>query len=62
MTYLKLLSFTKQWVNFLINVYKLVEEYPGIQQVGISMRNIRINLKLIHKVLEDNKDEWKNFV
>ena len=52
---IKALSYTRQWVNFLINMYKLIEKYPGMQQVGTSLRFIRKNFNVIRKVLNENQ-------
>ena len=41
-----------------MKLYNLVEEYNGLQQVGLSLKFIRSNLKSIKEILEENKEEW----
>ena len=46
--------------HFLLYVYNLIENYHGVQQLGVSLKFLRTNKKIINVVLEENKEEWTN--
>ena len=44
--------------SFLLHVYNLVEQYPDVQQLSVSLKYLRTNKKIINVILEENKEEW----
>ena len=56
------INYSNGWIAFLIYVYKLTENYPGVQQLSISLKYLQSNKKIIDIVLEEYKEEWNTLI
>ena len=53
------MKFSRQWVLFLQNLYRLALEYNQITYCTVSLSYIRSNFKIIEEICKRNKDRWK---
>ena len=52
-------KFSRRWVLFLRQLYKLALEYNQIIYCTVPLSYIRSNFKIIEEICERNKDRWK---
>ena len=51
----KEIGYSDGWISFLLYVYNLVEQYPGVQQLAVSLKYLRTNKKIVNVILEWSK-------
>ena len=54
------ISYSKSEIYFMINLYKLSEEFPRISFVTLSIRKMKAKFKLIRELVSKDSDYWKN--
>ena len=57
-------KFSLSWAKFLVKLYLLVENYPGLQQCALPLNYFQSNMRIINKYigLPEYNDYWKNLI
>ena len=57
-------KFSYSWVKFFMKLFKVVDEYPGLQQCGLPLYQIQRNMRLLSKYisLPEYSVIWKEII